>query len=130
MPTTGWTATAAATFGQNTMPVNVLDGNGATHWTSGRGQAPGQWFQLDLQKSLPFFGIELSCTSNDDYARSVRVLLSDDGQTFKAATGTIAGISSLRIDFPTARVARYLKLELEQDAGALWWRIDELRVFH
>ncbi len=129
LPTTGWTATAAATFGKDTLPGNVLDGNGATHWTSGLGQAPGQWFQVDLQKTLPFFGIELNCTSNDDYARSVRVLLSDDGQTFKAATGTIAGISTLRIGFATARVARYIKLELEQDTGALWWRIDELRVF-
>jgi hypothetical protein len=25
-------------------------------------------------------------------------------------------------------LARYLKLELEQDTGGTWWRIDELRV--
>jgi hypothetical protein len=124
----GWSASASATFGQDTLPPKAFDGNVGTHWTSGVSQVPGMWFQIDMLQTRPFFVIELTCTSNADYARSVRVLLSEDGQNYTAATGTIAGQSTLRFDFGTARIARYIKLELEQDTGGTWWRIDELRV--
>jgi hypothetical protein len=119
---------ASATFSQDTPPGKAVDGDLGTHWTSGTGQLPGMWFLIDMRKSVPFFDIELTCTSNGDYPRSIRALVSDDGQSFTPITGTIAGEQMLRLDFPTAQIARYIKLELEQDTGGLWWRIDELRV--
>ena len=128
LSTAGWVLTASATFNANTLPSKAIDGDGDTQWTSGTSQVPGMWFQLDLLKAVPFFAIELTCLSNDDYPRSIRVLLSEDGETFTPVTGTIAGTKTLRFDFPTAKIARFIKLELEQDTGGTWWRIDELRV--
>ena len=128
LPVAGWHASASASFNQTTFPDRALDGDQGTHWTSGVGQNQGMWFEVDMLKAQPFFTIELICSSNDDYPRSIRALTSEDGQTFTAVTGTIAGSKALRFDFPTARIARYLKLELQQDTGGLWWRIDELRV--
>ena len=128
LPPSGWRASASASFNQETFPDRALDGSQSTHWTSGVGQLPGMWFELDMLALRPFFAIELICSSNHDYPRSIRALVYDDGGTFTPVTGTIAGTKALRFDFPTARVARYIKLELEQDTGGLWWRIDELRV--
>jgi hypothetical protein len=128
LSTAGWLVTASATFSQDTVPPKAIDGNADTHWTSGTGQLPGMWFQLDMLKSQAFFALDLTCTSNGDYPRSIRVLLSEDGQDFVAATPTLAGTQTMRFDFGGAKIARYIKLELEQDTGGLWWRIDELRV--
>jgi hypothetical protein len=128
LPMAGWIATASATFNGDTVPARGIDGNGGTHWTSGASQLPGMWFQLDMLAAKPLFAVDLVCDSNDDYPRSIRVLLSEDGQTFTPATATMAGTKQLRLELGKARVARYVKLELEQDTGGTWWRIDELRV--
>ena len=128
LPTAGWIVSASATYSQDTVPTKAIDGDVASHWTSGVSQVPGMWFQIDLSKSVPFFSIDLVCTSNGDYPRSIRVLLSEDGQNFTAVTGTIAGMQTLRFDFGTAKIARYIKLELLQDTGGTWWRIDDLHV--
>ena len=128
LPTAGWQFSASATFSQDTQPPKAIDGNEGTHWTSGFSQVPGMWFQIDMLKTQPFFSIELTCSSNDDYPRSIRVLLSEDGQNFNAVTGTIAGSKALHLELGGARIARYIKLELEHDTGGTWWRIDEMRV--
>jgi hypothetical protein len=124
----GWFATASATFSQDTAPTKALDHNDGTHWTSGTGQIPGMWFQIDMLQPRSFFGLDLVCTSNDDYPRSIRVLLSDDGNEFTAATPTLGGMKTQHFDFGGPKIARFIKLELEQDTNGLWWRIDELRV--
>ena len=128
LPRNGWIASAAATFSAETIPQRAIDGNNDTLWTSGVSQVPGLWFQVDMQRLTAFFRIDLICVSNGDYPRSIRVLISDDGQTFTPITGTIAGEPNLHLDFGKARVARYIKLETQQDTGGLWWRIDEMRV--
>lgn len=128
LPMTGWAATASAAFSDASQPARAIDGNLGTRWESGTSQVPGMWFQVDMLSSQAVFAMEVTCSSNDDYARSIRALISEDGQTYSAATATIAGGKSLRLDFGRARIARYIKLELEQDTGGTWWRIDELRV--
>jgi hypothetical protein len=128
LPMTGWVPTASAAFSDTSQPARAIDGNLGTSWESGKSQVPGMWFQIDMRSSKAVFAIEMTCSSNNDYARSVRALVSEDGQTYSPATSTVAGAKSLRLDFGRARVARYVKLELEQDTGGTWWRIDELRV--
>ena len=81
-----------------------------------------------MLKAVPFFRIDLICTSNGDYLRSVRVLLSEDGQSFTPATGALAGEPTLHLDLGKAHIARYVRIEAQQEGGGLWWRIDELRV--
>jgi hypothetical protein len=127
LPTTGWIASAAATY-MNSVPAKALDGALNTMWESGTSQVPGMWFQVDMLEPRPFFALELLCASNGDYPRSLRVLVSVDGQTFTPITGTVPGEKSRRFDFATAQLARRIKRELQQDTGGLWWRIDELSV--
>ena len=128
LPTTGWVASASATYKQAAAPALAIDGNSSTCWTTGSAQRPGMWFQVDMLSSKAFFSLDLICNSNNDYVRSLRVLLSDDGKTFSAATGTLSGVNMMHVDFGGAKTARFIKIEAEQDTGNLWWRIDELRV--
>lgn len=125
---TSWVATASSNYSPDTEPSRALDGNLGTHWTNGTGQLPGMWFQVDMREQRPIFAVELACDSNDDYPRKLRVLVSEDGQSYTAATPTVAGTKRLRLDLGRARIARYVKLELDHDTGGTWWRIDELRV--
>jgi hypothetical protein len=127
LSTAGWIASASATFSMS-VPPKAIDGNVNSMWESGTGQVPGMWFQVDMLQPRPFFALELQCTSNGDYPRSLRMLLSEDGQTYTAATGAVTGEKNVRFDFAAAKIARYIKLEIQQDTGGLWWRIDELRV--
>jgi hypothetical protein len=128
LPTNGWLATASHTFSPDTTPQKAIDGNGGTHWTNGTGQLPGMWFQVDMLEPTPFFRVDMVCTSNDDYPRSLRVLVSDDGQSFTPITGAIAGEPTMHLDFGKARIARYIRFEQQQDGANVWWRIDELQV--
>lgn len=128
LPSQGWIASASATFSGATQPFRAIDDDLASHWTSGVGQLPGHWFLVDMLEPLPFFRIDLICASNGDHARSIRVLTSEDGQTFTPITGTVGGEPHLHLDFGGPRIARYIKLETQQDAEGSWWRIDEMRV--
>jgi hypothetical protein len=128
LPTAGWLASASHIFSGDTPPQKAIDGDGGTHWTNGTGQLPGMWFQIDMREERPFFRVDMICTSNDDWPRSVRVLISADGQTFTPITGSVAGENSLHLDFGKARIARYIRFETQQDGANMWWRIDELRV--
>jgi hypothetical protein len=128
LPTHGWMASASATFAGDTQPFRAVDGDLASHWTSGVGQRHGGWFQVDMLKPLPFFRIDLICASNGDYPRSLRVFTSEDGHTFTPITGIVGGEPHLHLDFGGPRIARYIRLETQQDTDSSWWRIDELRV--
>jgi hypothetical protein len=55
------------------------------------------------------------------------VLISSDGASFTAVTGATDGQNYHHFNFGTARIARYIKIELTKNAD-VWWRIDELRV--
>jgi hypothetical protein len=126
LPTTGWTATASHTFSQS-VPAKVLDGNAGSFWESGATQSTSLWFRIDMQTSRVFYGMDVVCTSNGDEFRQARVLISDDGNNFSAITAATDGLNYHHFDFGTARVARYIKIELTENAD-VWWRIDEVRV--
>ena len=56
LPRTGWSATASPSGGDTS---NALDGNPATRWTSGQGQANGHWFRVDLGSAQSFDRVKL-----------------------------------------------------------------------
>lgn len=123
----GWLASASETY-QASVPFKAIDGNPTSFWESGKWQYPGMWFQIDMLESRPFFAVELVVSTNGDWPRHIRLAVSEDGQTFTAATGTLSGSKSMRFDVVNGRIARYLRLEITGESGGLWWRIDELRV--
>ncbi len=125
---TNWVATASATVGADNVPRFGIDGDPATHWTTGIPQAAGQWFQVDMLQPRAFFSITITSDSQaTDYARTLKLSASIDGQNFSVIRSSIVGEMDLKISFSDPQYARYLKLE-ELDGTYLWWRIDDLRV--
>ena len=118
---TGWSATASPSGGDVS---NALDGNPATRWTSGQGQANGHWFRVDLASPQAFDRVKLDSGTGGDYPRGLRVEVSNDGTAWtQVATGSGSG-QFVEVAF-AARTARYLRLVQTGSAGN-WWSIHEL----
>jgi len=127
----GWIATATASS-STTKPGDALDGDRSTRWNSGTGQAIGMFYEIDMLKSQIFFGMTLDIADTPgDGANQFDVYLSNDG-TFTTpaltaqASDPTTGIAT--VTFPSAQIARYIKLVLTGNKASNWWAIQELNV--
>jgi len=123
---TGWVASASSSNGA---PANAVDGNLTTRWSTGKPQANGEWFQLDMKQTQSFSKLTLDAsTSSSDYPRGYQVFVSNDGTTWGNAIATGAGTAALvTITFPQ-QTARYLRI-VETGSASSWWSIHELTVY-
>jgi len=120
-----WTASASI---PNDLPSNALDGNSATHWSSGRAQSSGDWFLVDMGAIRSFSSITLDAGSSiGDYLRSYEVFVSTDGSIWgnPVANGNGSG-QVVTISFAN-QSARFIKVVLTANAGK-WWSIQEFTV--
>jgi hypothetical protein len=122
----GWTASASATGGAD-VAQQALDGQIGTRWTSGKQQAAGQWFQVDLGSVQAVKQIDLDAHSSD-YPRAYQVQVSQDGQTWSDPVATGTGHEPyVSIPFGS-QTARYIRVTQTGSATA-WWSIAEIKVF-
>jgi hypothetical protein len=111
--------------------ANAIDGD---HWTGWRDmtrtQYPGQWFQVDLQRTQTFDKIVLDNTwalwdSPDKYCVSV----SSDGTHWGNPVATGAGqLGITPIIFPV-QTARYIRIAQTGTSATYHWSIYELDVY-
>ncbi|WP_432825135.1 discoidin domain-containing protein [Dactylosporangium sp. CA-092794] len=106
----------------------AIDDDGATRWSSGAAQAPGQYLQIDLGTARTFRRVAIdSGASVGDYARGWRLSTSTDGTTWRtAAQGTGAG-QLTNVDLRPTR-ARFVRVTATAGAGN-WWSIADLRLY-
>jgi hypothetical protein len=111
-------------------PINAVDGNPATRWSTGGAQGPGQYYEIDFRGYVQLSQITInSAGSAGDYARGIELAVSDDDVDFSRV---IAAVSVdvpplndiITIDFPL-HSARFLRLN-ETGAAGNWWSIHEL----
>jgi glucosylceramidase len=126
LPRTGWTVSASASSPDD--PVdNAIDGNPATRWSSGQGQQPGDWVQVDLGSRQTFDRIVLDTTgSPGDGVVRYEVQASDDGTTWSAPVATGPGSTVTTIQVPTT-TGRFIRVTDLGSSGS-WWSIHELTV--
>ena len=130
LPKTGWTPTASSTNqSPGDAPVNMVDGDTDTRYSSGAGQASGMTVQVDMGKAQTFDTVALdSGSSIGDYARSADVDVSSDGTNWtKVASIKADGQQIQAVSFPT-QTARYIKVVNTGSAGN-WWSIAEFNVY-
>jgi O-glycosyl hydrolase len=126
----GWSATASD---ESPWPddalVHILDGNGASRYSSGTSQYDGMWIQVDMGQEQTCSKVELDSGPNaDDYARSADVYVSDDGAAWtKVASIAGDGQPTQTVSFPP-QTARHIKVVNTGSAGS-WWSITELNVY-
>ncbi|MCR8660129.1 discoidin domain-containing protein [Paenibacillus endoradicis] len=107
----------------------LIDGNMATRWSAGTPMIPGQSIIIDMKNEQNFNKIIMDSTgSNNDYARSYEIYVSNDGEDWgtpivnNTATGPV-----IHSDF-TDQDARYIKI-VQMGTNSGWWSIYEISVF-
>lgn len=122
---TGWIATAST---NSASAGNAIDGDNTTRWSTGTSQATGQWFQVNMGYQGYFNRIYVNAAGfTGDYPASYKVLVSDDGTSWRnAASGT--GTAQNTVIRFAPQVAQYIRVELT-GAGSNGWSVAEFNVF-
>ena len=125
---TGWIASGSAT---GDPPPNALDGNIGTRWSTSAGQAPNQFFQVDMLAAKTFTQITLDAAgSAQDYPRGYQVFVSNDGVNFGTAIATGAPTTPLVTITFAAQTARYIKVVQTATLASNWWSLYEFNVYN
>jgi len=128
---TSWTPTASSTGGTDT-PAKAIDAVAGTRWSSGAGQAPGQWFQIDMGVAQPFVELVMDSTgSNNDYAHGYQVFVSNDGVNWgtAVATGTPTG-PVVTVSLSATQTARYVRVVQTSTTPGSWWSMYDVNILH
>jgi glucosylceramidase len=106
----------------------AVDDDATTRWTTGTGQQPGQYLQVDLRRSQRVRRVVLDTGADTgDFPRGYALSTSSDGEHWsEAATGAGAG-QLTTIDIP-ATTARFLRVAQTATAPQ-WWSVADLRVY-
>ncbi|HVZ72858.1 MAG TPA: discoidin domain-containing protein [Polyangia bacterium] len=128
---TGWVASASNTGGAD-VAANAIDAAAGTRWSSGLGQAPGQWWEVDMGVAQPFVEVIMDSTgSANDYARGYQGFVSNDGVNFGTAVATGAPTSGPIVTATFAQqTARYVRVVQTSTTPANWWSITDFNVLH
>lgn len=124
----GWHATALESYPDH-RPDQVLDSEGG-RWTSGTDQHEGMWFEVDMGKLQTFFELRFTSTEQtSDAPGQYRIYLATEAGQYGAPAGPnhFGGPVSV-YTFDTARLARFVKIEIAQNK-AFWWSINEINVY-
>ena len=123
----GWHASAPESYPDH-RPDQVLDSTGG-RWTTGVDQHSGMYFEIDMAKPQAFFSIVFTCTeAPNDAPGEYRIFLATEKGKYGSPAGPNKfGSTVSSYSFDTARIARYIKIELLQ-SKEFWWSINEVNV--
>jgi glucosylceramidase len=113
---------------QGDVASHAIDDDASTRYSTGTGQAPGQYLQIDLGRLEPLRQIVYDTGVNlGDYPRGYTVTVSSDGTNWTtAATGSGTG------QFTTVPLSgapiRYVRLTLTDSSGS-WWSVADVRAY-
>jgi glucosylceramidase len=108
---------------------HLADDDASSRWSSGTGQEPGLYVQLNLSQQAMVKRVVLDAgSSNGDYVRGYALHVSNDGSNWGTPVATGAGTGQLTtIDIaPTS--ARYVRVVSTGTVGN-WWSVHEMRVY-
>ena len=129
----GWQATANPTGPtdsccQGDVASNAVDDDASTRYSTGTGQAPGQYLQVDLGKLEPLRQIVFDTGVNlGDYPRGYTVTTSTDGTSWQTA-GSGSGSGQFTTVPLSGAPIRYVRMTLTASSGS-WWSVADVRGF-
>lgn len=122
----GWIA-SASTSDPTDVPGYAVDGDPGTRFSTGTGQSPGQWLQVDMGAKRVFNELVLdSGRSTGDYARGYRIYVSNDGQHWGMPIASGIGHGPIETIRFRRQTARYFRV-VETRASGSWWSIADIR---
>jgi glucosylceramidase len=130
----GWTATADPPGPANPcctadVAAHAVDADASTRYSSGTGQAAGQYLQVDFGRQVPARRVVFDTgASTGDYPRGYTVTTSTDGVTWTTAVAAGTGTGQFTTaDLDGSRV-RYVRLTLTASNGS-WWSVADVRAY-
>ncbi len=130
---TGWTATAnppapSDPCCQGDVAGNAVDDDASTRYSSGTGQASGQYLQVDLGRLRSLRQIVFDTgVSTGDYPRGYTVTVSRDGRRWSpAASGQGSGqLTSVPL---SGAPVRFVRMTLTASSSS-WWSVADVRAY-
>ncbi len=109
-------------------PSSAIDGDRRTRWDTGKHQASGEYFQIDLGKEHAVEAVELDYSlSSYDYPRGYELYVSSDAANWKLMVRGKGQLNSTRIIFSQVKT-RYIRI-LQTGSGGNYWSIQEMLVY-
>ena len=130
----GWTATAnppgpADPCCTGDVAANAADGDASTRYTTGTGQAPGQYLQVDFGRAVPARQVVFDTgVSTGDYPRGYTVTTSTDGVNWSTAVASAAGTGQFTTVPLTGAPVRYVRITLIAASGS-WFSVADVRAY-
>jgi glucosylceramidase len=125
---TGWTATAN-TAGSSDTPANAVDDDASTRYSTGTGQAPGQYLQTDLGAVRRLQQVVFDTgASTGDYPRGYTVTTSTDGTHWTTAVADAIGTGQFTTVDLDNQPVRYVRITLTASSGS-WWSVADVRTY-
>ena len=130
----GWTATAnppgpADPCCTGDVAANAADGDASTRYTTGTGQTPGQYLQVDFGRAIPARQVVFDTgVSTGDYPRGYTVTTSTDGVNWSTAVASAAGTGQFTTVPLTGAPVRYVRITLTAASGS-WFSVADVRAY-
>jgi glucosylceramidase len=133
-----WTTSMTSNVGDPATAASATDDDGATPWTSGTAQAPGQWVQVDLghpqrvrrvvlDAGPATYGYPNDVQPSTDYPRGYRLSVSSDGSHWTDVRNGVGTGQLTTLKTPHNPI-RYVRVTLTQADGH-WWQVADARVY-
>jgi glucosylceramidase len=131
----GWTATASPSGPADPcctgdVAANAVDGDASTRYSTGAGQAPGQYLQADFGRAIPARRIVFDTgASTGDYPRGYTVQTSVNGTDWKTVLPDGHGTGQFTTVGLDGRAVRYVRLTLITADPSDWWSVADVRAY-
>ena len=130
----GWTATAnppgpADPCCTGDVAANAADGDASTRYSTGTGQAAGQYLQVDFGRAIPARQVVFDTgVSTGDYPRGYTVTTSTDGVNWSTVVASAAGTGQFTTVPLTGAPVRYVRITLTAASGS-WFSVADVRAY-
>jgi len=130
----GWTATAnppgpADPCCTGDVAANAVDADASTRYSTGAGQAPGDYLQVDFGKTIHARQVVFDTgVSTGDYPRGYTITTSADGVNWSTAVAAGQGTGQFTTVSLSGAPVRYLRLTLTAASGS-WFSVADVRAY-
>jgi glucosylceramidase len=131
----GWTATASPSGPANPcctgdVAANAVDGDASTRYSTGEGQAPGQYLQVDFGTTIPARRVVFDTgVSTGDYPRGYTMQTSTNGTDWNTVLSDGHGTGQFTTIDLDGRAIQYVRMTLTTADPNDWWSVADVRAY-
>ena len=109
--------------------ASAVDADASTRYSTGTGQAPGQYLQVDFGRAIALRQVVFDAgASTGDYPRGYTVTTSADGVDWSTAVASGQGTGQFTTVGLRGAPVRYVRITLTASSGS-WWSVADVRAY-